>query len=173
MSIDILLKVVALILSSLAIFQLLEVRKKRHIDMFWKIYEIYTSEAQKKARRDTTSMRKLLDKMKVNYTDEELIEFYSKNYHLTEDYNKKDIDRSIMNRIRFFNQIGLLLKKDMISKRMLFELIGLGLGHDYSTLKFILETHRRDHKEITMYSTFETTNQKYIRWKKKRDLRFK
>ena len=172
-SLDILLKIVALILSCVAIFQLLEIKKKRHIDMFWKIYEIYTSEAQKTARRDTTAMRRLLVERQRTLNHEELTNFYSENYHLTEIELQKDLDRSIMNRIRFFNQIGMLLKKDMINKRMLFELIGLGLNHDYQTLKFILDTHRRDHGEPIMYSMFETTNKKFSRWKQKRELRYK
>jgi hypothetical protein len=170
---DITLKIVALILSCVAIFQLFEVRKKRHIDMFWKIYEIYTSEAQKTARKDTTALRKLLTKTKSELNEEELLEFYSENYHLTNNENQKNLDRSIMNRIRFFNQIGMLLKKGMINKRMLFELIGLGLNHDYATLKFILDTHRRDHGEPNMYSMFEITNKKFTRWKQKRELRYK
>ena len=170
---DIVLKVVALILSCVAIFQLFEVRKKRHIDMFWKIYEIYTAEAQKAARRDTTVMRKLLTEKKSSLNEEELMNFYSKNYHLTDNEIQKNLDRSVMNRIRLFNQIGMLLKKQMINKRMLFELIGLGLNHDFSTMKFILDTHRRDHGEPNMYSMFETTNKKFIRWKQKRELRYK
>lgn len=170
---DIALKTVALILSGVAIFQLFEVKKKRHIDMFWKIYEIYTSEAQKTARRDTTAIRKLLSEKQEKLNIEELTNFYSENYHLTEIELQKNIDRSIMNRIRFFNQIGMLLKKDMINKRMLFELIGLGLDHDYLTLRLILDTHRRDHGEPNMYSMFETTNNKFVRWKQKRELRYK
>ena len=165
--IDLSLKVAALSLSSLAIFQLFEIKRKRHIDMFWKIYDLYTSDIQKAARLNTILLRKIIsEKIHAGITKEEIIQFYSTSYHLTADKAQKEIDRSAMNRIRFFNQIGQLLKKKIINKDMVFELIGLGLEHDYATIKIILETHRKDHNDPIMYSALEETYKQYIKWKK-------
>ncbi|MFT3911502.1 MAG: hypothetical protein QM737_18910 [Ferruginibacter sp.] len=171
--IDVILKGLGILLSTIALLQLLEVRKKRHIDMYWKVYEIYVSEIQTIARKNTVKMGGIFnDKVKSGVNEKDLIEFYSSNYHLTTIDNQKMIDSSIMNRVRFLNLTGTLIKQKLVNKNMLFELIGIAFEEDYSTLKRVLETHRKDHGTPQMYSAFEKVMEQYKIWKKDNNFYF-
>lgn len=170
---DVAFKIVAILLSGVAIFQLLEARKKRHIDMYWKIYEMYTSETQKKARKDTVELRNIFqDKIESGVSEVDIRQFYSDQYHRTKNEDKKTIDRSIVNRIRFINLTGRLLEMNLVNKDMLFDLIGIGYEHDYNFLKIVLESHRIDHNTPQMYGTFENVNDHYKEWKKDKNYYF-
>jgi hypothetical protein len=73
-----------------------------------------------------------------------------------------------MNRIRFLNQIGVLVHKKLIDQDMLFGLIGIGLEIDFETLNFVLQAHRKEHGTFHMYAHFETTWHQYQLWVKQK-----
>ncbi len=166
---DVIFKIIAILLSGIAIFQLREVRRKRHIDMYWKIYELYISELQKKARKNTVILREAIKPLIMNGSKrDDIIQQYSKQFHKASDSVEKDIDRSVIDRVRFLNMIGNLLKMSLVNKDMLFELIGLGVKHDYDTLLIVVKAHRQDHYAPQMYSNFEAVMEHYLLWNKKR-----
>ncbi|MDN3549537.1 DUF4760 domain-containing protein [Mucilaginibacter aquaedulcis] len=166
--IDLVFKIIASIAAIVAILQLIEVRKKRLVEMYWKIAEIYATDEQRNARKNVWLLRE--DFLKKNgisaSNDEELIDLYNRDYHNAAEGDNKDIDTSIINRIRFLNQVGVLLNKRLIDQDMLFGLIGIGFEIDYETLKFVLRAHRKEHGTPNMYAHFETTWHQYKLWAK-------
>lgn len=151
--------------------QFMEAKKKRHIDMYWKFAEIYVSEKQFNAKYAVHEIQKnYFDKLIKQGFEDELIERYNLEYHLTdqeseENKNKKKTDILIMDRIRFLNQVGVLLKRELIDKDLIFGLIGVGLDLDYDTLKIVLEAHRIGHTFPNMYVDMEITWLEYQTWK--------
>ena len=102
-SIDLLFKALGTIAIVIAIYQLQEARKKRLIDMYWKIADIYYSEEQREARSNIWLLQTtyLLEKSSVQLTTDELINAYNIDYHNTNIEANKKIDKSVINRIRF------------------------------------------------------------------------
>lgn len=164
---DIVFKTLAAIAAIMAIFQLKEVRKKRLIDMYWKIAEIYFSEEQRAARQSIWLLETTFLKGKTNsaVATEEIIDAYNKDYHDSIIEENKKTDTSIINRIRFLNQTGVLLKRRLIDKDMLFGLIGVGLEIDYPTITIVLQAHRKAHGVPYMYLYLENTWAEYNKWK--------
>lgn len=61
--------------------------------------------------------------------------------------------------------IGVLLKKNMIDKDLMFSLVGLGFEIDYKTLSIILDAHRKWHNTPYLYNHFEYLWAEYQKWK--------
>ena len=149
-------------------FQLIEVKRKRLIDMYWKIHDMYSSDIQRLARKDVHEFRlKYAEKIHLLMNKENL-DFYNTEYHnAAEATDNKRIDKSIINRIRLINQIGVLLKKKHIDQDMLFGLIGAGFEEDYLILQSVLAAHRYFHNQPLMYPHFEISWSLYQEWIKK------
>ncbi|MXV51502.1 hypothetical protein GS399_11020 [Pedobacter sp. HMF7647] len=169
--IDISVKVLGVVAISFAFFQLREVIKKRHIDMYWKIAEIYYSDEQRQARKDVDKIKGFIRELKAqSISDAEIIKRYNEEYHLAVNEDNDKVDRSILNRIRFLNQTGVLISKNLIDKDLLFGLVGAGLEIDYPVLDIVLQAHRNEHKMPYMYSDLSTIWSAYQSWREKRSL---
>jgi len=68
----------------------------------------------------------------------------------------------------FFNQLGILVKKNLIEKDMLFGLIGVGLTLDQDALKFVLKAHADSHDIKDMHNDFHTICNEHAKWRKKK-----
>jgi hypothetical protein len=101
--VDYTFKTLAVIAAALAIFQLREVPKKRLKDMYWKIADIYYSDEQRTARQNIWLLQTsyLAQKLKANLTSDELVNDYYDAYHNAAIKENKEVDTSIINRIRF------------------------------------------------------------------------
>jgi hypothetical protein len=168
--VDLIFKIIASIAAIVAILQLIEVRKKRLVEMYWKIADIYSTEEQRTARKSVWLLQtNYLKESKLSIANEkELLNWYNLNYHNSTEEKHNQLDASIMNRIRFLNQIGVLVHKKLIDQDMLFGLIGIGLEIDFETLNFVLQAHRREHGTFHMYAHFETTWHQYQLWVKRK-----
>jgi hypothetical protein len=148
-------------------FQLMEVRKKRLIDMYWKIGDLYSSQEQRNARKNIRIIGTnfLQDVEVTNENIEELSKKYNEKYHKAKiDSSEKEIDSSILNHLRFLNQLGVLLKRNIIDEDMLFGLIGVSLKIHYPIIRMILKAHRDDHKTPHLYSDLEITLERHEKW---------
>jgi hypothetical protein len=168
--VDLIFKIIASIAAIVAILQLIEVRKKRLVEMYWKIADIYATEEQRTARKSvwllhTNYLKE--NELSVN-NEKELLDRYNLDYHNSKDEEHNLLDASIMNRIRFLNQIGVLVHKKLIDQDMLFGLIGIGFEIDFETLNFVLQAHRKEHRTPNMYAYFETTWRQYQLWVKRK-----
>jgi len=114
-------------------------------------------------------MRAFLKQLEtLSISKDETIKRYNEEYHLQTDGDNGRIDRSIVNRIRFLNQTGVLIKKNLIDIDLLFGLIGAGLEIDYPVLDIILRAHRIEHNMPYMYYDLNTIWLGYQNWKEER-----
>ena len=84
----------------------------------------------------------------------------------------KKIHNNIRNRIRFFQQIGILLEDDLLNEEMVFSIIGAGFKLDYKKLDIAVEAIRVEHnnndedKDKTIYDKIEYVKDRYEKWNK-------
>ena len=150
--IDISIKVLGVVAIFFAFVQLGEVIRKRHIDMYWKIAEIYYSDEQRQARKDIDKIQIFFKQLKGrSIPDDVIIKNYNEEYHLPTEGENDKIDRSITNRIRFLNQTGVLINKNLIDKDLLFGLVRAGLEIDYQVLNIVLQAHRIEHNMYPLH----------------------
>ena len=158
--IDLTIKVIGVGAIITAVFQLFETRKKRMVDMYWQISEMYSSTEMLEARstlsqiledKEMLSLRSYVED-KDEETKNQAIKEYKDRFHDAASNSKeKQIDRKARARVRFLNQIGILVRKKLIDKDLLFELIGVGLEIDYKILSILMETYRKAHNVPKMY----------------------
>lgn len=160
-------------LASLLSYELIEVRKKRKIETYWKVESEYKSDAQQSARKSIEEIATALANQQavlpknLNATElnSAIIDYYNTEFHYSSDKTKRDQAWEIRTRIRFLNLMGVLLKKNMVDKDLLFNLIGLGFEIDYRTLTIILAAHRASHNTPYLYNYFEYLWAEYQKWK--------
>ena len=151
-------------------YEFIEKRRKRLIESYWKIEEEYRSDIQHEARRLIKRIKKELESGAFR-TEEDRVNFYNVTYHLTNDESNEKISEGIRYRIRFLSKIGLLLRKKMIDKDLVFDLIGTGVELDEEILTTILKAHRDGDKKQDMYPNYGFLLDEYKKWKVKK--RFK
>lgn len=173
-AVDWLFKLLGISLASIAIFQLRETQKRRMVEMYWKIADQYTSNECHERRVAIEEIQDWLKNEKIilgisnddSYLDTRLIKKYIEVFHNAEHgSNKKELDIKARHHIRFLNQVGILVKKGLIDRDLLFGLIGTGLHIDYPTLGAILRGHIEAHQE-KMYGNFEYLWNSYNKWRK-------
>lgn len=171
---DFILKILAGFFIPLLSYNFIEAGKKRKIETYWKIENEYKSDDQQDARKFTELVEEEFIKQagsKEKYTDKEthdgLIAYYNAEFHLSTDKEKRNMAWQIRTRLRFLHLTGVILKKKMVDKDLLFSLIGLGFEIDYKTLSIILEAHRRSHNTPYLYNHFEYLWNEYNKWKNK------
>jgi hypothetical protein len=71
----------------------------------------------------------------------------------------------IRDRLRYFHEAGLLVKKDLVDTDMLFGIVGPGLEQDYKYLKLIVESSRKVNADPGIYEYFDYLYARYLRWK--------
>jgi len=172
---DIIIKGSGSVAVIIAIWQLFHSWKKRRVDMYWKIAEIYLS---KESRESRQALDELLNKMpnlktyleskqKDKQTRNNLInEFITRFHNAQQGTKEKEICTKARTRLRFLHQTGIIYKKNLIDKKLLFELIGTGFEIDFPILDIIIEGYRRPHNFPKMYNYFEYLWLKYHKWKK-------
>jgi hypothetical protein len=174
---DLLFKTIGSIAATIAIFQLYEVRKKRNIDMYWKISDMYKSEELQDSRRVFHhDIPNKLEGLRSYIADrngdaknlqQKLIDDYQEKFHDAPDSNEeKAVDRRARRRISFLNQTAILLRKRLIDKDMLLELIGSGFEVDYPVLEIVLKAHRQAHNFPDMYKHIEYLQDEYRKWRR-------
>lgn len=174
--IDLFFKSFASIGIFVAVQQLYETKKRRMVEMYWKISEIYLSKEMQEARQILDRICKEIPSLKTYLKDKngikdgdkpKLIDEYIKKFHnAKEDTENFNIGRKARSRIRFINQAGILVKKRLIDKDMLYGLIGAGFEIDYPILEIIISSHRKAHSFPKMYDHFEYIWCNYKKWKK-------
>ena len=147
-------------------YEFIEKRRRRIIETYWKVEEEYRSTVQHEARTNIEKVENDLETQDVQSRDE-LIKYYNSKYHFGEQGENKATAKKIRYRIRFLNKIGLLLKKGMIDKDLVFDLIGTGLEIDQKTMEIVLAAHREGDKKPDMYRNFEYLVKEYQKWKQK------
>jgi len=165
---DIGLKIFTVTLIMIAYYQLRETKQKRHIDMYWKIAEIYNSEEQRNARTKIHDIRHFIEKLQEkSIPGPEIVRMYNQEYHVSKNMEQREIDRAIIHRIRFLNQTGVLLRKNLVDKDLLFGLIGVGFEYDFPIIKIVLGAHRSQHGMQYIYKELEGLWTTYQQWKQK------
>lgn len=147
-------------------YEVIEVRGKQKLDTYWKIEAEYKSDAQQQARKYIEAVNEDItqqQRLKVPY--DELVNYYNNQYHNSPIKEQKEMAWTIRTRLRFLNLCGVLLKKKMISKQLLFSLIGLGFEIDKPVLTIILDAHRKDHNAPALYNHMEYLWDQYLKWK--------
>ena len=165
--VDIAFKLLTIILVMVAYYQLKETKQKRHIDMYWKIAEIYTSEEQQNARSKIHNIRHFVEKIQGTIPHQEIVKRYNHEYHVSPNMENRKVDKIIINRIRFLNQTGVLLRKKLVDEDLLFGLIGVGLEYDYPVIRIVIEAHRSQHDMQYIYKELEGIWSAYQKWKPK------
>jgi hypothetical protein len=169
------LATIATVSASVISYQLIDVGRKRKVETYWKIEDEYKSDPQSNARRLIEEVKQDFDRHATTFDPQEssnskfkkLVEYYEQNYHNSSNQSRKEIARDIRTRLRLLNQVGILLRKRMISKDLIFSLIGLGFEIDHPTLVIILAAHRRSHNAPYLYNQFEYLWRAYLRWKRR------
>lgn len=170
---DWIFKLLGILLASTAIFQLRETKIRRMVDMYWKIADEYVSEDSHNRREAIYKIQDWLNEERICFNtksidlslNEKLVSNYIETFHdAVRESPKKDLDTKARYHIRFLNQLGILVKKNLIDKDLLFSLIGSGLEGDYEILKVILESHRAAHNASGMYSQFDYLWGSYQDW---------
>ncbi|MDJ0901564.1 MAG: hypothetical protein QNJ55_22430 [Xenococcus sp. MO_188.B8] len=176
--IDWLFKFFGILLASTAIFQLHEARMRRLVEMYWKIADEYLSEDSHARRLAIAKIEDWLNKEKNRFgvinvdldlnsqIGSQLVTSYVQTFHDAEpESSQKKLDIQARHHIRFLNQIGILVKKNLIDKDLLFSLIGSGLEIDHKTLQVILKGHRTAHNANSMYNQFDYLCSRYEGWR--------
>ncbi len=165
-TIEIIFKIIASIAVLIGLFQLYEVRKKRLVDMYWKISDNYHSEDIDEARKALFKIEGAFPGIAKEGFNVKVIDHYKTTFHDAKSKsNNKVVDRKARKNIRFLSQIGALVKKGMIDKDMVFDLIGAGLEIDHPTLEIVVAAHRKAHQNQKMYEHFEYIWSEYRKWK--------
>lgn len=164
------------ILVSLFTYNFIEVRKKRKIETYWKIDAEYRSADQQIARKSIEEVEhSFKNKAGSSFPDilstrpdlfNELVDYYNTEFHYSPHTEKREMAWKIRTRIRFLHMSGVLLRKKMIDKDLLFSLTGLGFEIDYPTMVVILAAHRKSHHTPSLYNHFEYLWKEYLKWKK-------
>lgn len=173
------LSVIGTIIGAIIVYQLIDFRKKQRLDTYWRVERMYKTDHNQEAReyigeavRDLENRENELKAKKINEEsiESELISYYISDWHINEDKAIRDKARTIRYRIRRHHQYGVLLRKGMIDRDLLFSMIGLSFEIDYKVMKLVLKAYREYHEIPYMYNHFEYLWKQYIRWKKKSSL---
>lgn len=174
--VDVIFKIVGGIAAVVAIFQLIEVRKKRSVDMYWRIFELYKLGNIEESRKVIhhyipvyiIGFNTCFDQAQplLSEVKDALMREYKTLFHdAAGDSKEKDCDRKARIWISFLNQTAVLLKKRLIDKDMLFGLVGAALEIDYVAIEVIVGAHRYAHNFPNMYGEIEVMYSEYLIWK--------
>ena len=175
--------VVSLFLALLAVLSLVvawrqwrEVVRRRHVDMFWRIFDTYNSDELRNSRDAFFAIEKELELASPSgqtprITDRAELRDYSQTYWKTfhrGDPEHQRLDRSARSRVRFYAQTGVLLRKRLVDEDLLFGLIGPPLDVDMRLLDVVIDANREGHQFPRMYEEVEYAYREYQRWRQGR-----
>jgi hypothetical protein len=152
-----------------------EVVRRRHVDMYWRIFDAYNSEELRRSRdaffeiedelelppRSGLTQRRADPVELRDYSTKYWREFYEGDGH------HQDLDRLARARVRFYAQAGVLLKKRLVDEDLLFGLIGPPLDVDMRLLDVVIDANRKGHDFARMFEEVEYAYREYERWKQR------
>jgi hypothetical protein len=175
---------VSVFLAVLAVFTLVvawnqwrEVKKRRHVDMYWQIFDAYNSEELRDSRdaffeierelgltQPSGRTPRIMDRtQRCDYSDKYWREFYEG------DPDHQRLDRLARARVRFYAQTGVLLRKRLVDEDLLFGLIGPPLDVDMRLLDIVIDANRKGHRFPRMFEEVEHVYREYERWSQRSD----
>jgi hypothetical protein len=161
---DLVVKILALLALATGVFQLLEARRTRHVDMYWELVNRYLSPEGRAARRVMGEVAQALGSalpQPVEVADpardagfQRLAARYNEFFHDTDVQERKQVHPSVLYRLRYLNQAGVLLKKRLVDPDLLLGLIAGGVKIDRSVIDITLEAVRK-HEGFRVYPYVE------------------
>ncbi len=172
--VDLVLKLLGVLAIGTGVFSLLETRRRRLVDMYWKIYDQYLSDASRKSREDMHKVEEHFgltpDRLGADFEPEALGSFaerYQRELHDTQAPELRALATGAQWRLRFLNQIGYLLEKQLVDADLTFSLVGAGVEVDRQVIRIALAGHRRAHAQPNMYRGVDLLLARYERWKER------
>jgi len=169
------LSIIGTVIGAVIVYQLIDFRRKQRLDTFWRIEKEYKSDYRRDGRILLSLVEKEFSKkiselqhldLHENQIEIELSNYYNSNWHNSPDENIKENARKMRHRIREHHEYGILLRKGMVDKDLLFSLIGLSFEIDYAPMNIILKAIRGYHNTPYMYNHFEYLWENYNKWKR-------
>jgi hypothetical protein len=165
----------AFVTAAVAYWQLREVRKRRRVDTYWKLFDVFTSD---RIRASASAFDKIERRLRLlnpngfveaipdDAERERLASEYWRTFYRAEDCTpEKELDRLARERLRFFAQTGVLARAKLVDRDLLFGLIGPALDVDRRLLDIIITAHRRHHRFKRMYEEAYYVNEQYAHWR--------
>lgn len=170
MSLETVFQAVGIVGILAAVGQLWEARRKRQVDMYWSLRDRYYSEESRMARATIGRVEAELgltegDQERLlegDAPDPKVVADYLAKFHDAKGPAKEE-DRNARERVRFLNQSGVLLRKRLVDRDLLFELIGPGLEIDYPVVLVVVHAYRKRHRFL-LYRDIERLWRRYRRW---------
>lgn len=161
---DLVVKVLALLALATGVFQLLEARRTRHVDMYWELVNRYLSPEGRAARHVMGEVAQALGlalPQPVAVADpardaefQRLAARYNELFHDTDVQERKQVHPSVLYRLRYLNQAGVLLKKGLVDPDLLLGLIAGGVNIDRPVIDITLDAVRK-HEGFRVYPYVE------------------
>jgi hypothetical protein len=160
--VDLVLKVLALGVIAVGLFQLTEARRKRRVDMYWELLDRYLSPDGRQARAVILEVQEALgiparalighdvDDSESAAAVAAWTSDYNDRFHDTKDPCRKHVHPAVLYRLRYLDQAGLLLKKRLVDRDLLLGLISAGVEIDRAVLVVTL-TAVREHEGFRVY----------------------
>jgi hypothetical protein len=174
--VSVFLAVLALGTLVVALHQWREVVRRRHVDMYWRIFDAYNSDELRASRDAFAKIETDLGLSEPSgqtgrIPTEELpaySETYWKDFYRSADDARRRLDRLARARLRFYAQTGVLLRKGLVDEDLLFGLIGPPLDVDMRLLDILIAANREGHKFPRMYEEVEHAHRDYEDWRDKK-----
>jgi hypothetical protein len=152
-----------------------EVVRRRHVDMYWRIFDAYNSDELRRSRDAFFKIEKELQLtppsgLTPRIPDPAELRDYSTKYwreFYEGDRRHQELDRLARARVRFYAQTGVLLKKRLVDEDLLFGLIGPPLDVDMRLLDVVIDANREGHDFPRMFEEVEYAYREYERWKQR------
>ena len=174
-TINLFLTGLAVVTAAVAYWQLREVRKRRRVDTYWKLFDVFTSDKIRASASafDEIERRLLLplpnglvEAIRDDAERERLAVAYWSTFYRAEDGTpEKDLDRLARERLRFFAQTGVLTTAKLVDRDLLFGLIGPALDVDLRLLDIIITANRKYHRFERMYQEAYDVYAHYAHWR--------
>jgi len=156
---DLGLKFLALLVLVIGVMQLLEARRKRHVDIYWELFERYISPPGRNARsamREVEQELRLVDNDRLPPQKAAAAERYNELFHDRDVESGERVHPSVhprvLDRLRYLNQAGILLHKKLVDRDLLLELVAAGVKIDRTVIDVTLEAVRdREGLEVYLY----------------------
>lgn len=171
---------VSVFLAVLAVFTLVvgwsqwrEVVRKRHADMYWRIFDAYSSDEVRQSRDAFFEIESELGLTQPagrnpRVTDSGQLRNYSDRYwsafYQGDDHHQR-LDRLARTRVRFYAQAGVLVRKRLVDEDLVFGLIGPALDVDMRLLDIVIDANRKGHQFPSMYEEVEYAHDRYQHWR--------
>jgi hypothetical protein len=159
---DLIFKTLGLLAIVGGLMTLLETRRRRMVDMYWKIYDQYLSAPSQLSREAMSEVEARLD---LTAERDETSARYRSQLHDSKDPADTELVKRVQWRLRFLSQVGYLLDKRLLDPDLTYSLLGAGVDVDRAVIGVALTAHRNAHSDQRMYDGIERFVAGYTRWK--------